>query len=807
MTEILAPAGSLENVYAAIDAGADAIYLGGKQFNARKFAHNLDDKELVQAVKTAHLFAVRIYVTVNILMADVELKELSAYLKKLDDIGVDGIIVQDLAVAALAHKVAPDLPLHGSTQQTVADINGVRFLESLGFTQVVLARELSVKEIQEICSQAKAKIEVFIHGAECVCYSGQCLMSSFIGGRSGNRGACAQPCRLAYTLREGTKDITKNDTYLLSLKDLNSLDCINGLIAAGVSSFKIEGRMKGSGYVQSVVSAYRKVVDSHLLSPQEQKHALTEAGKELMDSFNRGYQADFLADTVRRQTVTETMSGNRGIKMGKTYRIDDNIAEAFLDADLAAGDMVKIIDKSGQECVDELQSVTEGALLNGKRSYILEFRRDDLLQGTIYRLSRKADRGTDNRGMARKISLYFHIDTVGDRLRLTVWDEAGHTAEEISDYKVQMAVKRPATAEWVHQQIDRLGDTVFKVADVTIWDENHMIPASVLNALRRDAVEKIEQAILSEYIRPVAGMIPEMKRSAPVRATSKKPELVVRCDSLNGLEEALLAGADRVVYGGDSYDHHAFTAEEWRQAVSLAHKAKVPIWAASPRILRQRNLAAVKKELSVAAKAGVDGIYAGALGIFPLLGQENINIPVNTDWSLNIFNSEAAQLFSGFGCTGLTLSTELTLRQIRFVAQHCETPLEVLVQGRHEMMVMENCPISSFAGSGSKSGCKSICREGKFSLKDRREELFPLVTDQYCRNHILNSRDLDMVPYYSELAESGLARLRIEARGRNPQWIRNQVARYRRLCDGKENMLFSKSDNTVTRGHFFHGIL
>ena len=196
MAELLAPAGSLDHVLSAIDAGADAVYLGGKSFNARKFAHNLSDEELAEAVRIAHVFGVRIYVTVNIVMADKELKALTGYLKYLDSIGVDGIIVQDLAVAAIARKVAPNLPLHGSTQMTVADLDGVRFLERLGFTQAVLAREVSLDEIREICSHTTMAIEVFIHGASCMSYSGQCLMSSFIGGRSGNRGACAQPCRL-----------------------------------------------------------------------------------------------------------------------------------------------------------------------------------------------------------------------------------------------------------------------------------------------------------------------------------------------------------------------------------------------------------------------------------------------------------------------------------------------------------------------------------------------------------------------------------------------------------------------------------
>ena len=244
--ELLAPAGTMENFMAALESGADAIYLGGKVFNARAHASNFGIDELREAVRLAHILDVSVYVTVNILIGDTELKDLEQYIKDLDSIGVDAIIVQDLAVAEIAKRVAPNIHLHGSTQMTAATLDAVRFYESLGFTRVVLARELSLKEIQHICKHCKAEIEVFVHGALCVCYSGQCLMSSFIGGRSGNRGACAQPCRLPYELLDskGESVLPKHEAYLLSPKDLNYSEHMNELVAAGVTSFKVEGRMK-----------------------------------------------------------------------------------------------------------------------------------------------------------------------------------------------------------------------------------------------------------------------------------------------------------------------------------------------------------------------------------------------------------------------------------------------------------------------------------------------------------------------------------------------------------------------------------
>ena len=303
MAELLAPAGSADHVKAAIAAGADAVYLGGKAFNARKYAHNLDNDELKASVETAHLFGVKVYVTVNILISDAEMGELTEYIRFLDEIDTDGIIVQDLAVAAVARKVAPNLPLHGSTQMTVADLEGARFLQSLGFTQVVLSRELSLKEIEAVCKGTDLTVEIFIHGASCMSYSGQCLMSSFFGGRSGNRGACAQPCRLPYTLYEN--DAAKTDkAYLLSLKDLSVLDDIQALLKAGVGSLKIEGRMKSPAFVYDVVSAYRRVIDGVCGNERQKDKALAQGRELLGTSFNRGRQADFLHGTVGLETAT-----------------------------------------------------------------------------------------------------------------------------------------------------------------------------------------------------------------------------------------------------------------------------------------------------------------------------------------------------------------------------------------------------------------------------------------------------------------------------------------------------------------------
>ena len=732
MAELLAPAGSLDTVRAAIDAGADAIYLGGKGFNARKFAHNLSDEEMAQAVRIAHLMGVKIYVTVNILVADTELSDLTAYLKNLDDLSVDGIIVQDLAVAEIARRVVPKLPLHGSTQMTVSDLNGVRFLERLGFTQVVLARELPLSEIRYICAHAHAAIEVFIHGASCMAYSGQCLMSSFIGGRSGNRGACAQPCRLPYQLYDSDDLLTGEASYILSLKDLNSSSKIYELLSAGVSSLKIEGRMKGCGYVRTVVGAYRSLLDSWHQPATEQKHCLREAEEQLKQSFNRTYQADFLKDHLGRHTITAGIPGNRVPNTG-------------------GGDP----------------------------------------------------------GLTRHIPVYGHVDcTDQGNLRLTLWDEDGHTAEAVSSFQPERATRRPATRDWVKGQLERLGDTCFTLADASVWNESHMIPASILNELRRQAADRLEEDILSGYDRPSAGRAETdttFVRAASIADTA--PCITVRCDSPARAEAALRAGAGRIIYGGETYDHHFVTAEEWKRVSALTVSYGRELWAATPRVLWPRQVAAVRTELRLAVEAGISGIYAGNMGIFPLLESEALSLPCSADWSLNIFNNQSAQAYIHVGCSELTLSPELTLRQIGRIIRQVPVSIEVLAEGRLEMMITEFCQAAACLSKEGKGHCNGACSGRHLSLEDRHGMHFPVVTDPFCRNHILNNRDLDMAPYYKDLRAAHISRLRIEGRGRSADWVSVQTARYVRLWEGRETMLLGKEDQHVTRGHFFHGII
>ena len=347
--ELLAPAGTWEALEAAVNAGANAIYLGGKAFGARAYADNFGREELAKAVYFCHMHHVRLYITVNTLIDDKELQELAEYLLFLNNVGVDGIIVQDLGVIRLARKLLPELPLHASTQMTVTNSAGVVFAGKNGIVRVVPARELSLADLKA-ASAAGLEIEAFIHGALCVCYSGQCLMSSLIGGRSGNRGRCAQPCRLPYTLvnAQGKNLLEGQEAgqYLLSPKDLNTLSVLPQMIESGVFSYKIEGRMKRPEYVAVVVDAYRRAMDSYLAG------AYQVPEKDLVNIeqiFNRDFTTAYLEKKQGREMMSDRRPNNRGVLVGRVQELNGDYTRAVvkLEKPLHLGDGLEFWVKVG----------------------------------------------------------------------------------------------------------------------------------------------------------------------------------------------------------------------------------------------------------------------------------------------------------------------------------------------------------------------------------------------------------------------------------------------------------------------------
>ncbi len=807
--ELLAPAGTMENFMAALESGADAIYLGGKVFNARAHAANFGIDELREAVRLAHILDVSVYVTVNILIGDTELKDLEQYIKDLDSIGVDAIIVQDLAVAEIAKRVAPNIHLHGSTQMTAATLDAVRFYESLGFTRVVLARELSLKEIQHICKHCKAEIEVFVHGALCVCYSGQCLMSSFIGGRSGNRGACAQPCRLPYELLDskGESVLPKHEAYLLSPKDLNYSEHMNELVAAGVTSFKVEGRMKKVSYVRQVIGTYREILDEASIHENQRK--------ALASGFNRGFSTAYLEDTVGRQMMTVVAPNHQGKPIGESYTKKGEVYLSLTEP-IEQGSLVKILQSNGSVTyytVDDEWTCVSDTLYKGRPA-------EGLAVGQLYLAS--TPKNTKSRGLqefTRKydMSVYLSVGSDGETnyTELTAILDSGLSVTVTNEYVPAIANKVPTSLEKVTEQLGRLGNTLFRLSYVDIPDGPYMWPASVLNALRRDAVTALETALITHHVESwqalqVIGDVDYDFKAQHELSYDTCPMISARVDEIEGVKAAISGGAQKIVFGGDRLSRTPYALSIYDEVARLCAQSDVICTFATPRVVKDDEVEAYKHTLEAIVQAHPDSISIHVPQALLWLRELGYTGAIEADTGLNIFNTPTLHFWEQLHISCVNPSQELTLKQITELAKHSHVPIETMIHGYTEMMISEYCAIASFVGTGSKVNCPMPCVKESYSLKDKKGEIFPIRTDPYCRMHIMNSHEMDMRAYVPMLLQKGISILRVDGRHMKPSYVKDIVSQYVGIATGTMEAPPKKIDSqgeSVTRGHYFRGIL
>ena len=807
--ELLAPAGTMENFMAALESGADAIYLGGKVFNARAHAANFGIDELREAVRLAHILDVSVYVTVNILIGDTELKDLEQYIKDLDSIGVDAIIVQDLAVAEIAKRVAPNIHLHGSTQMTAATLDAVRFYESLGFTRVVLARELSLKEIQHICKHCKAEIEVFVHGALCVCYSGQCLMSSFIGGRSGNRGACAQPCRLPYELLDskGESVLPKHEAYLLSPKDLNYSEHMNELVAAGVTSFKVEGRMKKVSYVRQVIGTYREILDEASIHENQRK--------ALASGFNRGFSTAYLEDTVGRQMMTVVAPNHQGKPIGESYTKKGEVYLSLTEP-IEQGSLVKILQSNGSVTyytVDDEWTCVSDTLYKGRPA-------EGLAVGQLYLAS--TPKNTKSRGLqefTRKydMSVYLSVGSDGETnyTELTAILDSGLSVTVTNEYVPAIANKVPTSLEKVTEQLGRLGNTLFRLSYVDIPDGPYMWPASVLNALRRDAVTALETALITHHVESwqalqVTGDVDYDFKAQHELSYDTCPMISARVDEIEGVKAAMSGGAQKIVFGGDRLSRTPYALSIYDEVARLCAQSDVICTFATPRVVKDDEVEAYKHTLEAIVQAHPDSISIHVPQALLWLRELGYTGAIEADTGLNIFNTPTLHFWEQLHISCVNPSQELTLKQITELAKHSHVPIETMIHGYTEMMISEYCAIASFVGTGSKVNCPMPCVKESYSLKDRKGEIFPIRTDPYCRMHIMNSHEMDMRAYVPMLLQKGISILRVDGRHMKPSYVKDIVSQYVGIATGTMEAPPKKIDSqgeSITRGHYFRGIL
>ncbi len=839
--ELLAPAGSFEAFKAAVENGADAVYLGGKSFSARASAANFDLEEMKKAIRYAHERQAKVYVTVNILIADQEFQELLDYLYTLHEIGVDAVIVQDIGVADLINTILPEMETHASTQMTVNTNWGVQHLEALGFRRVVLARETSANEMKTIATMTPLDIEVFVHGALCIGYSGQCLMSSFIGGRSGNRGTCAQPCRMTYQLVNGEKENLlaqkSPGEHLLSPRDLNLAEELAELKRIGIHSLKVEGRMKRPEYVATVIRLYRQAIKRIEDQPEEGPLLTPEEHQELLQVFNRDFTSGYFKENLGAELMSYSRPNNRGTRLGRVARLESGRLFIKLEATLHPGDGIELWTGRGREGVTvgtiwrDKSEVEEG--LHGETVQIefsgIAHPGDRVFKTNDAVLMEKARESFQEGRETRKSSLSMNLSGhIGDKLRLDVM-EGERRVTVCSTSVAQKALKRPLTREYALQQLGRLGTTPFWLDKLELEvDEGIMLPVSDLNEMRRLAVEELLQVKPRQRVewQSYRQRVDRWKqRQGEERASfhSMKnviPQISVAVSNAETLQAALKGGASRVLVGGEHWrSQRGFSLEEIRISFESCRKQGIDCAWRLPRVLNQAQSASLLEDLKRTAEWAIKPkLMVSNLGELELIRAVDANWPFEVDYSLNVFNEASLAYFFRLGAKRVTLSPELHHEQLTHLAKW--PGVELLAFGDLEMMVSEYCPVGATLGGKKGEHCARTCVKEPHYLRDRMRYDFPVETDQECRMHLFNVKILNLYEELAQIRRMGISTVRLQLTRQTPGQVRQIVRLFSEAWDtlnfGKkaswtsdEGMaeLTSLFPEGFTKGHFFRGVL
>lgn len=714
--ELLAPAGDQESLIAAIQNGADAIYLGGNVFSARAFARNFDHEQLIWAVHYAHLRDVKIYVTVNTLYKDSEFDDLIKYIDFLYDIQVDALIIQDLGLFYVVKNRYSDFDIHISTQASVMNLQAVQYFEDQGAQRVVLARENNIDEIKEITENSQIEIEVFVHGALCVCYSGQCLMSSMIGKRSGNRGECAQPCRLEYRLMKDKEIIDKKPLFLLSPRDLMTIDHIGELIKAGVTSFKIEGRMKRPEYVASVVKAYRKAIDSYL---KKIDNDLSQEKSDMMRMFNRNYTNGYIFND--KNIIDSQFSGNRGVIIGKVIAYNKSYKRAIIKLfePLKQGDSIlfenidkgrpvnkmyvknKLVNKASQDEIVEIEF--DYYVKSGNVRKVIDLDVIDRLKQTYQKEYKKSE-----------VNIYFEAHLNNKPLLKLKYKDMIIIKE--SENNCEMALKTSIDQQRIMKQLSKLGNTPFVLNQCHIdIDDNISIPIKEINDLRRKAVDELSKCLENQKIHN------GITRSISIPSDhyqSQSIQFDIFASTLNQVLE--------IIHYPVRYIYYPFK-EDVMEAYRICKNSKKEMVLYIPRVNKTQELYDIKKSEIYSL---VNKIVVNEIGAYHLFKDKEIIIGTGC----NIYNSFAIMNFNN--------ECILSLEADRYQINHIKSNRKIIqIYGKVENMISEFCPISEHYFHKQNKHCHK-CKQGKYSLLDRKNEMFDLMMDEQCRMHLLNNHPI-----------------------------------------------------------------
>lgn len=832
--EILAPAGSYESMRAAMNAGCDAVYMGGNRFGARAYADNPDEDTLLKAIEEAHLRGKSLYLTVNTLIKESErLSLLYNYLEKYYLAGLDAVIVQDVGVMRFIHRHFPELPIHASTQTTIMMAEGANILKSVGVTRLVTARELSFKEIKSISDNTDMEIETFVHGALCYCYSGQCLMSSMIGGRSGNRGRCAQPCRMPYQFYSNNEQISnKYQPYLLSPKDINTVALIPSLIEAGVNSFKIEGRMKGPEYAAGVAYVYRKYVDLYISEGKEgfQNHLEQDEYKrdmlDLMDLYNRGGFSQGYGKSYNGKSMMSMIRPNHGgVLVGQVAGYEKGFANIHLNEDVNAQDILEIRSYENQPVYEFTlkDKISKGAYLNARvgirpaknqhdnknKNSKKTYNSLDIKKGyTVYR--------TRNNSLLREIEdKYIKTDAkcdisghlyarLGERLRLTL----SLNNQSVTAYHnvVEAAIKQPMTKDKLYIAIDKLGDTLFKFGELNIdADDNIFIPMAWLNEIRREAIAMLSEEIPKAYYRTkeVFGACEAnndyISRETIDRSVTNKISIGVGISTIEQFETALLYPDIASIY----IDYDSFSLEKIIDMVKATAIMSKEAFIILPHICRLTVYEKLKRDIVILSKyKEVDGYILCNLEEVELLRSISKDIGYDKQLRLNynmyIFNQDAKLFWREKNIESFTAPVELNEKELRTLdLQDCE----LMVYGYIPLMISAQC---LHASTRSCDKCqKGFTREDY--LVDRIDKKFYVSTRcDSCYNIIYNGQRLSLLGQANYIIDLNPSGIRLDFTFESSEEVKAVLSAYTKVFVQGE--IASLEFDNITSGHFKRGI-
>ena len=780
--ELLSPVGDFECLKAAVQNGADSVYFGASSFSARASAKNFDLAELKEAIAYAKLRNVKTHLTLNTLIKNDEFEDAVNLASKAYEFGIDAIIVQDLGLAKFLIKNFPNLPIHASTQMTVHNLDGVKLLEDLGFSRVVLARELSTSEIEYICKNSNIEIEVFVHGALCMSYSGRCLFSSMIGGRSGNRGRCAQPCRLPYELIDENNNLMDKG-YLLSPRDLCGLELLPTLVKAGVKCFKIEGRMKTPEYVATVTRIYRKYLDKIL---NNDSYIIEDNDKsDLLQVFNRGGFSNGHLDDINKNLVFKEKSNNMGICIGtiKKYIPSKTYLEVELYNEVSIGDSIMMNSEENKYNVSELlqngknvKSASSGTVWIGRIKGKID------VGGKLYKVESKTLNEIANSSFEKeniKIPLHaniyiksgtpIHVEALPIVDSNSIYNNIKISLE--SELIPQAALNSPITQERIIEQFSKTGNTNFYFKEIDVDIDNNLYISSIgkLNELRRNIITKITEIATAKISRvPVSYSFKEFSNYS-----SKDEKISLLLNKINiNQDYTKLEQVDRIYL-----PLNCFIDESNSQIIN---NLNTDLYIYLPSIIRENNKKFVLTKIDkVLNKFKINGFVISNISDISLLEKYKSKYDFIGNYTLNIFNNYTIEELNAIGIKDITLSPELSNIAI---ADCLKNSSEIIVYGNTPIMTMNYCLL----GKSNKcyGECKKYCANGNYYLKDRMGFNFKIVPDNTTTvSTLYNSKITSISPYGHSLGH-----YRIDILDENIKEINNiinTVKKHERL-EGKD---------------------